>query len=155
MQKIKKAKGKLIPDIVLGDSKMHAMTSSAFAPNKRQTRREGFSNKLGKWWYVFSGNAPKADCTASIDIGQLASYMDDHYSRYGLFTIYEYTWFVKRHDDTHFLMSPPISATALCSQCYSARMAVCHGNQSFRRQRKLLRCPIWAEVGTLWRSKDL
>ncbi|RDK42342.1 hypothetical protein M752DRAFT_266153 [Aspergillus phoenicis ATCC 13157] len=79
---------------------MHAMTSSAFAPNKRQTRREGFSNKLG----------------------QLASYMDDHYSRYGLFTIYEYTWFVKRHDDTHFLMSPPISVTALCSQCYSAIM---------------------------------
>ena len=51
----------------------------------------------------------------SIRIGQLARYMDDHYTRYGFFTIYEYTWFVKLIDDTHFAMSPPISTTAQSS----------------------------------------
>lgn len=48
MLKIKKAKGKLIPDIVLVNSKMHAMTPSAFAPKKRQTWQEFLSDKLGE-----------------------------------------------------------------------------------------------------------
>ncbi|GAT24878.1 similar to An11g05890 [Aspergillus luchuensis] len=50
--------------------------------------------------------------------------MDDHYCRYGFLTTYEYTWFVKRQDDTHFLMSPPISATAQ-SSTYGVSLREC------------------------------
>lgn len=49
----------------------------------------------------------------TIFIGQLARYMDDHFCRYGFFTTYEYTWFVKRVDDTHFAASEPISASTI------------------------------------------
>ncbi|OJJ77947.1 hypothetical protein ASPBRDRAFT_191211 [Aspergillus brasiliensis CBS 101740] len=48
----------------------------------------------------------------TLDNRQLARYMDDHFTRFGFFTTYEYTWFVKRIDNTHFAMSPPISTAA-------------------------------------------
>ncbi|PYH31608.1 uncharacterized protein BO87DRAFT_399406 [Aspergillus neoniger CBS 115656] len=109
LQKIKKAKSKLIPDIVMVDRKTHtirvvgeAKTFWTFAPKKRQT------------WHNF----------LSAKLGQVARYMDDHYCRYGFLTTYEHTWFVKRQDDTHFLMSPPISATAQ-SSAYGVSLREC------------------------------
>lgn len=39
--------------------------------------------------------------------------MDDHHCRYGIYTIYEHTWFLKRVDDTHFAVSQPISASSV------------------------------------------
>ncbi|GFN17053.1 ankyrin repeats (3 copies) family protein [Aspergillus tubingensis] len=45
--------------------------------------------------------------------GQLSRYMDDHHCRYGIYTIYEHTWFLKRVDDTHFAVSQPISASSV------------------------------------------
>ncbi|OJI88499.1 hypothetical protein ASPTUDRAFT_61119 [Aspergillus tubingensis CBS 134.48] len=109
LQKIKKAKSKLIPDIVMVDRKTHTIrvvgevkTFWTFAPKKRQT------------WHNF----------LSAKLRQVARYMDDHYCRYGFLTTYEYTWFVKRQDDTHFLMSPPISATAQ-SSTYGVSLREC------------------------------
>ena len=46
-------------------------------------------------------------------VGQLARYMDDNYCRYGIYTVYEYTWFLKRVDDTHFAVSQAISASTI------------------------------------------
>lgn len=130
LQKIKKAKSKLIPDIVMVDRKTHTIrvvgevkTFWIFAPKKRQTWHNFLSAKLGMWSYIFPGKISKADCTVN-DIGQVARYMDDHYCRYGFLTTYEYTWFVKRQDDTHFLMSPPISATAQ-SSTYGVSLREC------------------------------
>ncbi|KNG86315.1 hypothetical protein ANOM_005214 [Aspergillus nomiae NRRL 13137] len=51
----------------------------------------------------------------SIHIDQLVRYIDDHYTRYGLFAIYEYNWFVKRINNAHFVMSPPICTTVQSS----------------------------------------
>lgn len=41
--------------------------------------------------------------------------MDDSYVRYGFLTIYERTWFLKRINNNHFLLSPLISAKAQSS----------------------------------------
>lgn len=38
--------------------------------------------------------------------------MDDHYCRFGFYTTYQQTWFLKRVDDTDFAVSEPISASA-------------------------------------------
>lgn len=39
--------------------------------------------------------------------------MDDHHCRYGIYTVYSYTWFLKRVDDTHLAVSQPISASSV------------------------------------------
>ncbi|GKZ35781.1 hypothetical protein AbraIFM66950_006576, partial [Aspergillus brasiliensis] len=91
-------RGKLFPDIVLVENSQHKIralaeikTHWAFKPATDQTWQNFLSAKLG----------------------QLARYMDDHFCRYGFFTTYEYTWFVKRVDDTHFAASEPISASTI------------------------------------------
>ncbi|OJJ77949.1 hypothetical protein ASPBRDRAFT_191213 [Aspergillus brasiliensis CBS 101740] len=87
----------LVPDIVLVERQTHAIralaevkTYWAFLPKLKQTWDEFIADKLG----------------------QLARYMDDHFCRFGFYTIYENTWFVKRVDDTHFAVSEAISSSA-------------------------------------------
>ncbi|RAK74668.1 uncharacterized protein BO72DRAFT_479362 [Aspergillus fijiensis CBS 313.89] len=94
------AGGKLVPDLVIADTKTHATrgvgeakTLWKFEPGKKQTWKQFIADKLG----------------------QLARYMDDHHDRYGFRTIYERTWFVKRVSDSTFAMSPPISSKARSS----------------------------------------
>ena len=60
LQKITKAKSKLIPDIVMMDRKTHTIrvvgevkTFWTFTPKKRQTRHNFLSDKLGKWSFVY------------------------------------------------------------------------------------------------------
>ncbi|RAK97940.1 uncharacterized protein BO80DRAFT_362685 [Aspergillus ibericus CBS 121593] len=90
----------LVPDLVVVETRTHAIkavaevkTFWAFAPKRDQS------------WHAFIVHK----------IGQLARYMDDHHTRYGIFTVYEYTWFVKRIDNLQFAMSQPISARAQSS----------------------------------------
>ncbi|PYH67490.1 uncharacterized protein BO88DRAFT_343977 [Aspergillus vadensis CBS 113365] len=87
----------LFPDIVVVENKKHHIRSLAeiktywaFKPHEKQTWDEFLADKLG----------------------QLARYMDDHYCRFGFYTTYQQTWFLKRVDDTHFAVSEPISASA-------------------------------------------
>ncbi|GKZ65106.1 hypothetical protein AnigIFM50267_007270 [Aspergillus niger] len=89
-------RGTLIPDIVLVESQRHTIralcevkTHWGFQPGKNETWKTFMSQKMG----------------------QLARYMDDNYCRYGIYTVYEYTWFLKRVDDTHFAVSQAISAS--------------------------------------------
>ncbi|RAK90228.1 hypothetical protein BO79DRAFT_227159 [Aspergillus costaricaensis CBS 115574] len=91
-------KGTLVPDIVFVEDERHTIralcevkTHWAFEPGKEET------------WKSFTARK----------FGQLSRYMDDHHCRYGIYTVYEYTWFLKRVDDTHFAVSQPISASSV------------------------------------------
>ncbi|RAH64612.1 uncharacterized protein BO66DRAFT_335820, partial [Aspergillus aculeatinus CBS 121060] len=90
------AGGKLVPDVVMADTKTHAIrgvgevkTLWKFEPRKKQSWEQFLAEKLG----------------------QPARYMDDHCVRYGFLTIYDRTWFVKRVNDNEFAISPPIQET--------------------------------------------
>ncbi|BCS16289.1 similar to An11g05890 [Aspergillus luchuensis IFO 4308] len=91
-------KGTLVSDIVIVEDERHTIralcevkTHWAFEPGKEETWKSFIARKSG----------------------QLARYMDDHHCRYGIYTVYEYTWFLKRVDDTHLAVSQPISASSV------------------------------------------
>ncbi|PYH67492.1 uncharacterized protein BO88DRAFT_465158 [Aspergillus vadensis CBS 113365] len=79
----------------------------------------GVANELGvlyevkTHWAFEPGKEETWKSFTARKFGQLSRYMDDHHCRYDIYTVYEYTWFLKRLDNTHLAVSQPISASSV------------------------------------------